>query len=92
MARVEITSDLREYFPELGTGAIEVEAATVAEAIAAMDRKARGFSFYVCDETGRLRQHVNVFIDEDLIVDRLTLADALGPDSRVFIARAFSGG
>jgi hypothetical protein len=53
---------------------------------------APGFAFYVCDETGRLRQHVNIFVGDERIKDRGTLGDTLAPDARVSILQALSGG
>jgi hypothetical protein len=46
----------------------------------------------VCDERGRLRTHVNIFIDEERVADRARLSDPVAPDARVFILQALSGG
>jgi hypothetical protein len=92
VALVEFTSHLKALFPNLGVGAYRSNAPTVAALIAELEAREPGFAFYVCDELGRLRQHVNVFVDEEVIFDRRALGDALGPESRVFIAQALSGG
>ncbi|MGF1469175.1 MAG: MoaD/ThiS family protein [Sandaracinaceae bacterium] len=92
MATVEITEHLHTFFPSLGEGSLEVEAATVAGVVEALEERAPGFAFYVCDERGRLRRHVNVFVDDVTIADRRTLSDAVGPTSRVLILQALSGG
>ena len=55
-------------------------------------RIAPGFAFYICDERGSLRTHVNIFIEEDLVRDRKKLTDKVKPDSRVYILQALSGG
>jgi hypothetical protein len=89
---VQVTNHLYEFFPQLKGGDLTVQARTVAEVVRAMDRLAPGFAFYVCDEAGRLRQHVNVFVEEQRIKDRATLTDPVGPASRVFILQALSGG
>ena len=57
-----------------------------------MDRIAPGLAFYVCDERGRLRQHVNIFVENERVSDRRGLSDAVAPDARVFILQALSGG
>ena len=57
-----------------------------------MEKIAPGFAFYVCDERGRLRQHVNIFVDDLSIGDRARLGDPVAPDARVFILQALSGG
>jgi hypothetical protein len=92
VATVELTNHLYQFFPQLRGKEITVEASTVADVVRAMERLAPGFAFYVCDEAGRLRQHVNVFVGEDRIRDRGTLSDRVGPESRVFILQALSGG
>lgn len=92
MAKVELTRHLYAFFPALEGREISVQAATVAEVVREMERAAPGFAFYVCDERGRLRTHVNVFVDDQLIVDRARLSDPVRPDSTVFILQALSGG
>jgi sulfur carrier protein ThiS len=92
MARVELTRHLYTFFPQLEGKDIVVEAATVADVVREMEKIAPGFAFYVCDELGRLRQHVNIFVEEERIADRQRLTDRLQPGSRVFIIQALSGG
>ena len=92
MAKVELTKHLFTYFSQLEGRALEVEASTVAEVVEALERIAPGFAFYVCDERGRLRRHVNVFVGDERVSDRKALSDRVGPDSRVFIMQALSGG
>jgi sulfur-carrier protein len=92
MPRVELTRHLYAFFPQLEGKELVVEATTVAEVVTAMERMAPGFAFYVCDELGRLRKHVNIFIGEEHIHDRGRLSDGVKPDSRVFIMQALSGG
>lgn len=92
MATVELTRHLHALFPQLAGQAISVDATTVAGVVQAMERLAPGFAFYVCDERGRLRTHVNVFIEDDRIHDRVRLSDRVEPGSRVFIMQALSGG
>lgn len=92
MAKVELTRHLYAFFPGLQDQELRVEAATVAEAVQQMERLAPGFAFYVCDERGRLRRHVNIFVEEEPVTDRDRLTDAVKPDSRVFILQALSGG
>lgn len=92
MPTVALTSHLHAFFPVLGGRELHVEASTVAQAVAAVDALAPGFAFYVCDEQGRLRQHVNVFVGTQRVRDRATLGDSLQPDARVLILQALSGG
>jgi sulfur carrier protein ThiS len=92
MAQVELTRHLYAFFPGLEGREIRVEATTVADVIREMEQVAPGFAFYVCDERGRLRRHVNVFIGDEHVVDRERLSDRVEPASRVFIMQALSGG
>jgi sulfur-carrier protein len=92
MAKVELTRHLYQFFPQLEGREIEVEASTVAEVVREMERIAPGFAFYVCDERGRLRRHVNVFVEDVSVGDRGRLSDPVAPGARVFIMQALSGG
>ena len=50
-----------------GNASVEVEAASVADALAALDRAHPGFADRLFDESGKLRRFVNVFVaDEDI--------------------------
>ena len=53
------------------------------------NERARG---YVLDEQGRVRQHMVVFIDGELVRDRDGLSDAVGPHSMIDVIQALSGG
>jgi hypothetical protein len=92
MATVELTRHLYAFFPHLEGREIVVEASNLAEVVREVEKIAPGFAFYVCDERGRLRTHVNMFIGEERAQDRVKLTDPVGPESRVFIMQALSGG
>jgi hypothetical protein len=90
MAYVTFTRHLVRFFPTLAEG--EVPGATVRAVVDELERRHPGFASYVVDETGRLRRHVNVFVGDEPVHDRVALSDALAPDARVFILQALSGG
>ena len=92
MAKVELTRHLHAFFPALEGREIVVDGATVADVIGQLERVAPGIAFYICDERGRLRQHVNIFLDEERIVDREKLSDRVDRDTRIFVIQALSGG
>jgi hypothetical protein len=92
MASVEITKHLWEFLPSLRDRALNVNARTVAEVVREIERIAPGFTYYICDERGCLRTHVNIFIGQERILDRTRLSDPVGEDSRVLIMQALSGG
>jgi hypothetical protein len=89
---VELTSHLFQFFPALRGRTLEVEGRTVGEVVRAMEAIAPGFAFYVCDEAGRMRQHVLVYVDKVPARDRGTLTDPVAPDARVLIVQSLSGG
>ncbi|MCY2961735.1 MAG: MoaD/ThiS family protein [Planctomycetota bacterium] len=90
MAHVAFTPHLSRYFPDLR--AADVEADTVAGLVAELERAHPGLASYLVDERGRLRQHVNVFVDGHAVRDRERLLDALGRGSQVYVVQALSGG
>jgi hypothetical protein len=53
------------------------------------NERARG---YVLDEQGRVRQHMVVFIDGELVQDRDGLSDPVAPNSTIDVIQALSGG
>lgn len=93
MPSVRLTRHLISFFPQLGSHEpLVIDATTVAEVVAALDRLAPGLAFYLCDERGRLRPHVNIFIGDERVRDRVRLLEPLTPDSEVTILQALSGG
>jgi molybdopterin converting factor small subunit len=67
---------------------LEVEAATVAEAIDRLDDRWPGIRDRLCEPGPALRRHVNVYVDRE----RAGLDTALRSDSRVDVISAISGG
>jgi molybdopterin synthase sulfur carrier subunit len=92
VATVEITKHLWEFLPALRGKILDVPAATVAEVVREVENVAPGFTDYICDERGCLRQHVNIFVGDERILDRTRLSDPVRADSRVLIMQALSGG
>ncbi len=92
MATVCFARHLYRFFPSLEGKNIIVDAATVAEAVQGLEKQCPGLAFYIVDERGALRTHVNIFVEEELIADRQALSDRLRPDSKLYIMQALSGG
>jgi sulfur-carrier protein len=89
MPRVAFTPQLQRF---LDAPPAAVEGTTVRDAldqVFAANPRLRG---YILDELGRVRTHVTVFVGEARLVDRTTLADAVGPDTEIFVLQALSGG
>ncbi|MEQ1662531.1 MAG: MoaD/ThiS family protein [Thiobacillus sp.] len=92
MPVVQITRHLYRFFPQLENQTITVPAGSVAEVLRAVNAIAPGFTDYVLDEQGALRRHVNLSINETVVIDRKSLSDQVPDDGTVFIFQALSGG
>ena len=90
MAQVKFTPNLKRFFPDLCE--CQIDARTVADIIAAVDQRWRGLGDYIIDEQGSLRKHVNIFVGDELLRDKLALSDSVRADTTVFIVQALSGG
>lgn len=89
MAVVQFTPQLRRFTE---TPVVQTAAGSLREALEeafAINPRLRG---YVLDDQGHVRPNVVVFIDGRRSEDRVRLADALAPDSRVHVMQALSGG
>lgn len=91
VVQVHLTRHLFAFFPQLDR-MLEVEATDVAGVLLALEARAPGITFYLCDERGRLRPHVNVFIGNAIIRDRRGLSDPVASGDKVSILQALSGG
>jgi sulfur-carrier protein len=92
VVQVELTPHLFSFFPDLKGREIQFEAATVRDLVSQLDELAPGLGFYLCDELGALRTHVNIFVGEERLVDRERLTDRLKSGTRVTVMQALSGG
>lgn len=75
-----------------GKETIEVTAATVDEALAAIEAAHPGIKARLCDETGKLRRFVNVFVGEEDIRFLDGQKTALKSGDLVDIVPAIAGG
>jgi molybdopterin converting factor small subunit len=71
-----------------GQNQVEVDGATVGDALAALDARWPGLLDRVCDPGPILRRHLNVFVDGE----RAGLATPLRPGSTLHVIPAVSGG
>lgn len=90
MIKVEFTPALKRFFPDIQ--AQDIAADTVAEALQQLEKYYPGINTYLRDESGQLRKHINIFIDQELIKDRQELADRLEDKKALLIFQALSGG
>jgi hypothetical protein len=92
MPIVEMTQHLYRFFPQLENRTITVPTGSVAEILRAVNEIAPGFTDYVLDEHGALRRHVNLCINDTIVIDKKTLSDRVPDDGTVYIFQALSGG
>ena len=85
--KVQVGSILFEYTG--GREWVEAEGATLAELVDDLDRRFPGLAWRVRDESGALRPHVAVFLDQKLERDP---AAALADVRTVHVFGALSGG
>jgi sulfur-carrier protein len=70
----------------------QVEAATVAEVLAALDARFPGLGERLTEPGGQMRRWINVFVDGEDIRMHQALATPLRPDAEVYIVPAVAGG
>jgi molybdopterin synthase sulfur carrier subunit len=87
MCDVHLPSTLKPLFAGLPRH-VDVDAATVGDAIAELDRRWPGLQDRLCHPGPQLRTHIHVYVDGD----RADLATAVGERSRLEIIAAISGG
>ena len=88
--RVYIPGPLRRYCGDASELALSV--ATVRGALEELERLYPDLHRGVCDETGAVRRHINLFVNTDHIRDRNGLDTSLVPGDELMILPAVSGG
>ncbi len=89
MATIRFTSNLARHRP---VPEMAAEGATVREVLARAFTGDEILRSYILDEQGRARKHVNIFIDGEMITDRVRLSDPVSPTSELYVLQALSGG
>jgi molybdopterin converting factor small subunit len=85
-----IPGPLRAYCS--GASQISMTARTVRAALEGLERTHAALYRNVCDETGRVRRHLNVFVNADNVRDLDGIDTALSSGDVVTILPAVSGG
>lgn len=75
-----------------GASELFLSAATVRRALIELEGRYPQLYHSVCDETGAVRRHINVFVNTAHITDRDGLDTALAPQDIITILPAVSGG
>ena len=89
MPRVNFTENLKRH---IDCPPREVSGATVRAALAAVFAENPRLGSYILDDQARLRKHVTIFVNSQMISDRGGLSDPVRPGDEVFVFQALSGG
>lgn len=89
MARVVFTQNLQRHVACPPTAAQGRTVREVLDQVFAGNERARG---YVVDEHGALRKHMLIFVDSEIIRDRVNLSDPVAENSEIYVMQALSGG
>ena len=90
MAKIKFTSALKRFFPNLQDEIIEGK--TICEIVKNVNDHHPGLINYILEEDGSLRQNVNIFLKDELILDRNRLTDRVNEEDEILIVQALSGG
>jgi molybdopterin converting factor small subunit len=88
--KIHIPRELRGYCN--GAAEIMSSAQSVRAALDELEREHPSVYRGICDDTGTVRRHVNVFVNQDHMRDRDGLDTALVPGDEIIILPAVSGG
>lgn len=75
-----------------GSPELTVEAPHVRAALEELERAHPALYVNICDETGAVRRHINVFVNADNVRDSKGLETSLSPGDVLTILPAVSGG
>ena len=89
-ATIRIPTPLRTA--TAGAATVEVDAGTVGEALASLERAHPGVAERLLDDEGRLRRFVNVFVDDEDVRFAQGLDTPVAAGSTVSIIPAVAGG
>jgi hypothetical protein len=89
MPRFQFTPHLARH---LSCPPADIEAATLRDGLEQVFAENPKLRSYLLDDQGVIRQHVAVFVDNELLRDRRNLDVPLKPGSEVYVMQALSGG
>ena len=87
---IYVPGPLRKYCA--GAAQLSISAHTVRSALEELQRTQSALYRNVCDETGTLRRHLNVYVNSDNMRDLNGIDTTLTPGDVVTILPAVSGG
>lgn len=90
LVTVFVPTPLRKYCA--GVGELSLRAARVVDVLGQLERRHGELHRCVCDETGAVRRHINVFVNDEHVRELSGLETSLQPGDQVTIMTAVSGG
>jgi molybdopterin converting factor small subunit len=87
---IHVLGQLRTYCA--GAAQLSISAPTVRAALEELERSQSALYRNICDETGAVRRHLNVFVNSDNVRDLDGVDTTLAPGDVVTILPAVSGG
>ena len=88
---IQIPATLRAYCHD-DTRELILSAGTVRDALEQLEQSHTALYRSICDETGAVRRHIHLFVNNDFIHGREGLDTALAPGDVLSIMPAVSGG
>ena len=88
---IHIPSTLRSYC-DFDAPELTVEAKSVSEALRQLKHSHTELHNAICDETGAVRQHVNLFVNDVPVANRYHPDESLSDGDYLFVFPAVSGG
>lgn len=89
MTTLNFTSNLLRH---VDVPAAHIEGVTVREVLESYFEANPRVRRYVLDDQGALRKHVAIFLNQEMIRDRIGLSDSVDENDALFVAQALSGG
>jgi hypothetical protein len=89
MATVRFTQNIQRHVP---CPTREIAGSTLRDVLNEYFRENERARGYVLDEQGKVRQHMIVFIDGEMALDRDRLSDPVKENSLIDVIQALSGG
>ena len=90
MVSVRVPTPLRKFTN--GIDEVSVDGSTVRSLVENLDQKYPGIKERICDETGKIRRFVNVYVNGDDIRFLQNLETALKEGDTISIVPAIAGG
>ncbi len=88
--KIHVPRELRAYCD--GAAELTIVAPNVRAALLELERRHPALYRSICDETGRVRRHINLFVNTSHVRDREGIETALEPGDVLSLIPAVSGG